>query len=87
MIYEKSCLYCHAQKRVTNLGLDKGVLSGRMFWRNIEKYSDKSIYQIIRYGTYAKVGRRQYMPRYTKEKMSDEQINDLVAYIKQIAKK
>jgi len=86
-IYEKSCLHCHAKKRVTNLSLDKGVLSARMFWRNMKNYSDKSIYQIIRYGTYSKTGRKQYMPLYTEEKMSDEQINDLVAYIKLIAKK
>ncbi len=86
-IYKKSCLHCHAYKRVTNLGLDNGKLSGRYFVKNLTNYSDKSLYQIIRWGTYAKVGRKQYMPHYTKEKMSDEQINDLVAYIKQIAKK
>jgi mono/diheme cytochrome c family protein len=58
-----------------------------MFWRNIKKYSDKSLYQIVRHGTYSKTGRKQYMPLYTEEKMSDEQLNDLVAYIKQLAKK
>ena len=86
-IYDKSCLYCHANKRVTYLNLDKGKLTARMFWRNIENYTDKSLYQIIRYGTYAKSGRKQYMPLYTEEKMSDDQINDLVAYIKQLAGK
>ncbi len=86
-IYNKSCLHCHAYKRATNLSLDNGKLSGRMFVKNLENYSDKSLYQIIRWGTYAKTGRKQYMPLYTKEKMSDEQINDLVAYIKQISKK
>jgi mono/diheme cytochrome c family protein len=45
------------------------------------------LYQIVRYGTYAKTGRKQYMPLYTKEKMSDEQLNDLVAYIKKTAEK
>ena len=86
-IYDKSCLHCHGGKRVTNLRLDKSRLTGRMFWRNIKKYSDKSLYQIIRHGTYSKIGRKQYMPLYTKEKMSDDQLNDLVAYIKQIASK
>jgi len=87
LIYNKSCLHCHAYKRATNLSLDNGKLSGRMFVRNLDNYKDKSLYQIIRWGTYAKSGRKQYMPLYTKEKMSDDQINDLVAYIKQIAKK
>lgn len=87
LIYEKSCLHCHGGGRVTYLTLDQGKLSAGMFWRNIKNYSDKSLYQIIRYGTYAKAGRKQYMPLYTKEKMSDEQLNDLVAYIKKIAGK
>jgi len=86
-IYEISCLSCHAYKRVTYLSLDKGKLSADMFWRNIRNYSDKSLYQIVRYGTHSKFGRRQYMPLFTKEKMSDEQLNDLVAYIKQLAGK
>ncbi len=86
-IYDKSCLHCHSSGRVTNLNLDKSSLTGGMFWRNIKKYSDKSLYQIVRHGTYSKTGRKQYMPLYTKEKMSDKQLNDLVAYIKQLAGK
>ena len=86
-IYNKSCLHCHSSGRVTNLKLDHSSLTGGMFWRNIKKYSDKSLYQIVRHGTYSMTGRKQYMPLYTEEKMSDEQLNDLVAYIKQLAKK
>lgn len=86
-IYEKACMFCHENKRVTYLHLDDGKLSGRFLWRNRKNYTDQSIYQIVRYGTYSKAGRKQYMPHYTKEKMSDEQLNDLVAYIKQIAKR
>ena len=87
LIYDKACLFCHENKRVTYLHLDTGVLSGRMFWQNIKTYNDRSLYQIIRHGTYSKAGRKQYMPLYTEEKMSDEQLNDLVAYIKLIARK
>lgn len=86
-IYEKACMFCHENKRVTYLHLDDGKLSGRFLWRNRKNYTDQSIYQIVRHGTYSKAGRKQYMPHYTKEKMSDEQLNDLVAYIKQIAKR
>lgn len=87
LIYKKACMFCHENKRVTYLHLDDGKLSGRFLWRNRKKYTDESIYQIVRHGTYSKVGRKQYMPHYTEEKMSDAQLNDLVAYIKQIAKK
>ncbi|MDG1331995.1 MAG: cytochrome c [Crocinitomicaceae bacterium] len=87
LIYEKACMFCHENKRVTYLHLDDGKLSARFLWRNRKKYTDQSIYQIVRHGTYSKVGRKQYMPHFTKEKMSDAQLNDLVAYIKQIAKR
>lgn len=87
LIYDKACMFCHENKRVTYLHLDDGKLSGLFLWRNRKNYTDQSIYQIVRHGTYSKVGRKQYMPHYTKEKMSDEQLNDLVAYIKQISKR
>ncbi len=86
-IYKNACLFCHKNGRVTHLKLDEDKLSAQMFLNHMDGYSDKSIYQIIRYGTYTMPGRNQYMPRYTKEKMSDEQINDLMAYIKELAKK
>lgn len=86
-IYEKSCLHCHGQGRVTYLTLGQNKLDARMFWKNRKNYSDKSLYQILRHGTYAKAGRKQYMPLYTEEKMSDDQINDLMAYLKQLAGK
>lgn len=86
-IYEKACMFCHENKRVTYLHLDKSKLSAQMLWRNRKNWKDKSPYQIVRHGTYSKAGRKQYMPLYTEEKMSDEQLNDLVAYIKQLAGK
>lgn len=86
-IYEESCMYCHGGARLTYLSLGKNKLDARMFWYNRESYSDQSLYQIVRHGTYSKPGRRQYMPLYTEEKMSDSQLNDLMAYLKQLAEK
>lgn len=86
-IYEESCMYCHAEARLTYLSLGKNKLDGRLFWYNRESYRDQSLYQIVRHGTYSKPGRRQYMPLYTEEKMSDDQLNDLMAYLKQLAEK
>lgn len=87
LIYDRSCLHCHLGKRVTYMHLDHDKLSANLFWRNRKNFSDKSLYQIVRYGTYSKKGRKQYMPLYTKEKLSDDQLNDLFAYIKQLAGK
>lgn len=86
-VYETSCMHCHHNARVTYLDLDKDVLSGQYLWNNKEGYDDESIYQVIRWGTYPITGRKQYMPLYTKERMTDQQIEDLMAYIKLIAKK
>jgi mono/diheme cytochrome c family protein len=87
VIYEESCMYCHGSARLTYLSLGKNKLDARMFWYNRESYRDQSLYQIVRHGTYSKPGRRQYMPLYTEEKMSDGQLNDLMAYLKQLAEK
>ncbi len=86
-IFENACLYCHRDGRVTFLKLDDDKLTAKMFVNHMKGYSDKSIYQITRFGTYTMAGRNQYMPRYTKDKMSDQQIEDLMAYIRQLAEK
>lgn len=87
LLYETSCLHCHHNARVTYLDLDKDVLSAQYLWNNKEGYDDESIYQVIRWGTYPITGRKQYMPLYTEERMTDQQIEDLMAYIKLIAKR
>lgn len=86
-IYESGCMYCHKNKRVTFLNLDNDVLSGQYLWKHRKGYDDLSIYQVVRWGTYPIIGRQQYMPLYTKEKMSDKQLEDLMSYIKELAKK
>lgn len=86
-IYDASCIFCHGNSRVTYLNLDHDVLSGKYLWSNKEGYDDESIYQVIRWGTYPITGRQQYMPLYTEERMTDEQLEDLMAYIKQLARK
>lgn len=87
VIYEQSCMHCHDPKRgITNLGLDNEVLSFRQLNRNMSSTKDMSIYQIIRKGTYPIAGYKPYMPHYTLDRMSDQQIEDLAAYIKQQAK-
>ncbi|MGM0479904.1 MAG: c-type cytochrome [Bacteroidota bacterium] len=86
-IYRGACMFCHENSRVTYLELNDDILSARYLWRNKEGYDDESIYQVVRWGTYPITGRKQYMPLYTEEKMSDEQLEDLMAYIKELAKK
>lgn len=82
-IFEQGCMWCHSPyENVTNLKLDKTQLTFGMFERNLKNSDDLSIYHITRKGTKPIAGYKPYMPHYTAERLSDQQIEDLVAYIK-----
>jgi len=88
VIYEQGCMHCHDPARnITNLGLEDATLSFRLLKKKLSSTSDLSVYEMIRKGTEPIAGYRPYMPHYTLDRMSDQQIEDLVAYIKQQAKK
>lgn len=81
LIYDKSCLHCHYQKRYSFMPLDSHKMSFNYLNSKISGYHRHSLYQVARYGTYSKNGKKSYMPQYTKERMSDQQLEDLRAYI------
>jgi len=86
-IYVYGCLHCHApEKEITNFDLSMDKLSFKFLEAKLYKYNSFSLSHITRYGTYAISGRRQYMPQYTMENMSDVQLLDLIGYIKAKAK-
>ncbi len=85
-IYENSCQHCHLPgKGITRYTLDKSVLTFKELLKNFDNWKERSIYQTLRYGTSPKKGYRPYMPHYTKERMSDGQIEDLASYIRKKA--
>jgi mono/diheme cytochrome c family protein len=81
MIYEQSCLHCHFQKRYSFFDLDNERGSFELLDRHMTKYTKRSVYQVVRYGTEPMNLKRAYMPHYTLEKMSRQQVEDLRAYI------
>ena len=81
LIYEASCQYCHFEKPFAFLTLDDDKMTFDHLLRKAGTYQPHSIYQVIRYGTSPKGGKESYMPLYTKEKMTDQQMADLRAYI------
>ncbi len=85
LIYENSCLHCHFQSKYSFLNLDKGKMSLSHLNDKADTYNRHSIYQVARYGTYSKYGKKSYMPRYTEERMSNQQLTDLRAYLTQSA--
>ncbi len=82
-IYELGCQHCHHPYGESDLVLDNSIFTFRWLKKNITKNSPESIYEIIRKGTYSELGHKEYMPLYTLEKMSHQQVEDLRAYIEQ----
>ena len=80
-LYELSCLHCHRAGGVSHYILADEELDFRHLKKMIPKDSHFSLYQIIAYGTYAIPGHRPYMPHYSAERMSKQQVEDLRAYI------
>ncbi|MGJ3233471.1 c-type cytochrome [Marivirga sp.] len=80
-IYELGCQHCHHAYGESDLVLDNSVLTFKWLKKHMPESSKKSIYEIIRNGSYSELGHKEYMPNYTLEKMSHQQVEDLRAYI------
>jgi len=85
MLYDRGCKHCHSVLGESDLVLDDHKSTFRWLKRNMNKNDQLSFYEVIRKGTYAELGHREYMPNYTEEKMSDQQLEDLRAYIFEMA--
>ena len=86
-IFELSCQACHQDGGVAGMTFENNQLLFKKFERHLTKKTDYNLYDIIRHGTYAADGKPRYMPLYPEEKISNQQLEDLVAYVKQEAKK
>lgn len=81
-IYERSCMHCHhGNKGITNMTLNDSKLDHQFLKSHIKSNGKKSIYTISRKGTYAKPSYKPYMPLYTEERMSKNQLEDLAAFL------
>ncbi|MBX2817556.1 MAG: cytochrome c [Saprospiraceae bacterium] len=80
-LYELSCQHCHLKNNYSYLILDDEDLTFRYLKKNFDRYRNHSLGQVVRYGTYPKGGKKAYMPLYTQEKMTNQQLADLRAYI------
>ena len=83
LIYDKSCMHCHAPGRVTNFTLEPSKIDLKFLKKHMGRNEHFSLYNIVRKGTYALPGYRPYMPNYTLERLSHQQLEDLAAYINQ----
>ncbi|NND06979.1 MAG: cytochrome c [Saprospiraceae bacterium] len=82
LLYDLSCQHCHLDHPFSYLILDGAQTTFKHLMKQASTYKAHSIYQVVRYGTSPKGGDEAYMPLYTAERMSDQQLADLRAYIK-----
>ncbi|MEQ9063630.1 MAG: cytochrome c [Vicingaceae bacterium] len=85
-IFALSCKYCHRKNGPSNEIFEDDVKTYRWLERKINSKARDSFYALLRHGTFPETGHRSYMPHFTLEKMSDQQIEDLRAYIEEKAK-
>jgi mono/diheme cytochrome c family protein len=85
-IWKRSCMTCHREYGPSQLILDDSRQTMQKFKRRLGDGSNFDLYQILRHGTHAEPGHRQYMPLYPLERMSLQQIADIQGYIESKSK-
>jgi len=84
-VYDRGCLHCHAKQRYSFFNLDNSRYSFKYLLKRTKQDGKHSVYNITRHGTYSLKGKKAYMPQYPLEKMSNEQLTDLMVYIENMA--
>lgn len=85
-IFTKSCTHCHHYGGPSLFTMEPTRKTGKLFMKHLDRDTPFALYDIVRHGTYAEPGHRQYMPLYTLDRMSHQQLEDLRAYLNQLAK-
>lgn len=80
-VYERGCLHCHENQRYSFFELADSEDHWVFMTKHFPRYDRYSAYQVIRYGTSPIPGKRAYMPHYTKERMTNLQVEELRAYL------
>ncbi len=81
-IFELSCLTCHKPYGCSDNVFDDTKFTFNKFARDFDK-DYWWLYQIIRHGQYSYPGHEPYMPHFTAERMTNQQVEDLKAYFMQ----
>ena len=87
-LYRTSCLTCHQADKGDPRGvrgtfpLDDSKASLSMLWRNRASTTNLGFHQVITHGTRPYGVPMAYMPFFTQERMSDQQVDDLMAWFR-----
>lgn len=85
VVFERACLHCHGPDGASEHFFGNKPATWRKLADKFSAASGKSLYHLIRNGTKAGETKGPYMPNFTKERMSNQQIEDLRAYVEQMA--
>lgn len=80
-LFQRGCLHCHENQRYSFFELADTEDHWSYLTKHFPRYTRYSTYQVVRYGTSPIPGKRAYMPHYTKERMTDLQVEELRAYM------
>ena len=83
-IFDFACQKCHMYG-VANLNFYDSNDTFQQWMKNTAEGNTGSIYRVLREGTEPTAEKPLYMPRFTQERLSDQQIEDLKAYAAQRA--
>lgn len=75
-----ACMKCHQNERISYYEIADTKLSKNNLLKKLNN-KENELLSIIRYGTQPLPGNKAYMPVFTQEKLSNQQIADLIAYL------
>jgi len=81
LIYEISCKVCHQPKGSATTKLTSSKSTKNKFLVNLNTNSQFDLYKITRKGTHPSNTKKNYMPLYSLERLSSQQLKDLIAYL------
>lgn len=84
-VWERTCLHCHGAEGASEHFFGDKEATWKSLSRKFRTASSKSVYGYLRLGTHPEDEKKAYMPNYTRERLSDQQIEDLRSYIEERA--
>ena len=81
LIYDISCKTCHKPNGVSLMSRNSSQVTKKKFLRNLGTGSPFDLHYITRVGTHPIEGHKAYMPYYPKERMSSQQLKDLISFL------
>ncbi len=83
IIWDISCKTCHKSNGVSLMTFNNSKLIKKKLIKHLGRNSHFDLYRITRNGTHPILGHKAYMPYFPKERLSSQQLKDLISYLRQ----